>query len=122
MQATCKFLFAIGLFTVFALPARAADASSPSPDAAAVKIGDKVAEFTFKDIRYLPRKLADFGDKKAYVLMFATLTDLARSGRAFSSLPTRSATAGASPGSPMIMRRARPCLSRSWQNIESLPM
>jgi thiol-disulfide isomerase/thioredoxin len=73
MQATCKFLFAVALFTVFALPARAADASSPGPASAAVKIGDKVAEFTFKDIRYLPRKLADFGDKKVYVLMFGTL-------------------------------------------------
>lgn len=73
MQATRKFLFAIVLVAVFALPAGAADASSPSADSAAVKIGDKVAEFTFKDIRYLPRKLADFGDKKAYVLMFATL-------------------------------------------------
>ena len=72
MQATCKFLIAIALFAVFALPASGADASSAAESAAA-KIGDKVADFTFKDIRYLPRKLADFGDKKAYVLMFATL-------------------------------------------------
>ncbi len=36
-------------------------------------IGSKVADFTFKDIRYLPRSLADFGEKKAYVLAFTTL-------------------------------------------------
>ncbi len=38
-----------------------------------MKIGDKVDDFTFKDIRYLPRTLADFGNKKAYVLVFSTL-------------------------------------------------
>ncbi|MFP6583974.1 MAG: redoxin domain-containing protein [Candidatus Hydrogenedentota bacterium] len=36
----------------------------------ATLIGSKLPDFTFKDIRYLPRTLADFGEKKAYVMMF----------------------------------------------------
>ena len=36
----------------------------------AAEIGEQVDELNFKDIRYLPRSLADFGDQKAYVLMF----------------------------------------------------
>jgi len=35
-----------------------------------VRIGTKVDKLTFKDIRYLSRSLADFGEKKAYVLVF----------------------------------------------------
>ena len=37
-----------------------------------VPMGDRVENFTFKDIRYLPRTLADFGDPQAYVLVFTT--------------------------------------------------
>jgi thiol-disulfide isomerase/thioredoxin/mono/diheme cytochrome c family protein len=36
-------------------------------------LGEKVSKFTFTDIRYLPRRLADLGDKKAYVVVFTTL-------------------------------------------------
>src|SRR5262249_35191126 len=35
-----------------------------------VKVGDRVADLTFKDIRYLPRSLDDFPDAKAFVLVF----------------------------------------------------
>src|SRR5262245_20477052 len=35
-----------------------------------VKIGSQIADLRFKDIRYLARSLRDFGDKKAYVLVF----------------------------------------------------
>jgi thiol-disulfide isomerase/thioredoxin len=35
-----------------------------------VKIGDRIANLTFKDTRYLPRSLDDFPDKKAFVLVF----------------------------------------------------
>ena len=35
-----------------------------------VKIGDKIDDLHFKDIRYLSRSLSDFGDKKAFVLVF----------------------------------------------------
>src|SRR3990172_8811746 len=73
MQATSKFLIAIALSAVFASWVQAADATSTDADNPAVSVGQPVAEFTFKDIRYLPRKLADFGEKKAYVIMFATL-------------------------------------------------
>lgn len=48
-------------------------AKTPDAGNAQVAIGQQVDEFGFKDIRYLPRTLADFGDKKAYVIMFTTL-------------------------------------------------
>jgi mono/diheme cytochrome c family protein len=35
-----------------------------------VKIGARIDDLRFKDIRYLARSLADFGDKKAYALVF----------------------------------------------------
>src|SRR3989441_10095440 len=35
-------------------------------------IGSQVERITFKDIRYLPRTLDDFGQAKAYVLAFTT--------------------------------------------------
>src|SRR5262249_46170775 len=35
-----------------------------------VKIGAKIDDLRFKDIRFLARSLADFGDKKAFVLVF----------------------------------------------------
>lgn len=49
-------------------------ASSVTTNAAAAEIGEQVDELNFKDIRYLPRTLADFGQQKAYVLFF-TNTD-----------------------------------------------
>lgn len=73
MQATSKFLIAIALSAVFSAAVQAADSSSTVVANSTVKIGQKVSDFTFKDIRYLPRTLADFGEKKAYVIMFATL-------------------------------------------------
>lgn len=36
-------------------------------------LGEKVGSFTFKDIRFLPRTLDDFGEKQAYVIVFTTL-------------------------------------------------
>ena len=38
--------------------------------ARAAEIGDQVEDLSFKDIRYLPRSLDDFGEQKAYVLFF----------------------------------------------------
>lgn len=35
-------------------------------------VGDKIGDLRFKDIRALPRSLADFGNKQAYVLVFTT--------------------------------------------------
>lgn len=40
--------------------------------AAAPKIGDTIADLRFKDIRALPRSLADLGKKRAYVFVFTT--------------------------------------------------
>lgn len=45
-----------------------ADKTSTSPDYGAV-----VNDFTFTDIRYLPRRLSDFGEPNAFVLVFTTL-------------------------------------------------
>ena len=39
-----------------------------------VKMGDKIGKLKFTDIRSLPRTLADFGTKKAYVLVFVNST------------------------------------------------
>ena len=44
--------------------------ASVSLAADAPKIGDRVGKLKFTDIRSLPRTLADFGEKKAYVLVF----------------------------------------------------
>jgi thiol-disulfide isomerase/thioredoxin len=38
----------------------------------AIRIGEPIANLTFKDIHYLPRSLDDFSDKKAFVLVFTT--------------------------------------------------
>ena len=38
----------------------------------AIRFGEKLPNLTFKDIRYLPRSLDDFGKKKAYVLVFTS--------------------------------------------------
>ncbi len=73
MQALCKSLVIVAVVTLLASPARAEKAPSKTDDGPTVKIGQKVDDFTFKDIRYLPRTLADFGERKAYVLMFTTL-------------------------------------------------
>ncbi|MES2791124.1 MAG: hypothetical protein V4719_16035, partial [Planctomycetota bacterium] len=37
-------------------------------------IGDEIKSLRFKDIRYLPRTLAEFGDRRAYVLVFTNTT------------------------------------------------
>lgn len=42
----------------------------------ALTVGDKVPSLEFKDVWYLPRSLADFGDKRAIVLVF-TATECA---------------------------------------------
>jgi thiol-disulfide isomerase/thioredoxin len=47
---------------------------SASPAPAASEIGEKVADFAFKDIRYLPRSLDDLGEQKAYVLVATSTT------------------------------------------------
>src|SRR5947207_9071252 len=37
-----------------------------------IAFGERVPDLTFKDIRYLSRSLADFPDRKAYVLVFTS--------------------------------------------------
>ena len=41
-------------------------------DEKASRFGAKIANLTFKDTRYLPRSLADFGPKRAFVVVFTT--------------------------------------------------
>lgn len=41
-----------------------------SSDAAAPAIGETIADLRFKDIRYVPRSLADLGEARAYVFVF----------------------------------------------------
>src|SRR5690349_15680592 len=59
-------LFAVLAFLVLA------SASAPAADLP--KIGDRVGKLKFTDIRALPRRLDDFGAKKAYVLVFTNTT------------------------------------------------
>lgn len=73
MQATCRGVLALAVLAACCAAVKAEKAPEKPDSAAPVELGQKVAEFTFKDIRYLPRSLADFGDKKAYVVMFTTL-------------------------------------------------
>jgi peroxiredoxin len=68
MQVIGKMLIAV-VVAAAGLPISAWAAESAS----APKIGSSAKDFSFKDIRYLPRTLSDFGQKKAYVLLFATL-------------------------------------------------
>lgn len=56
---------ALGLLLLAALPAPAQDAA---------KLGEPVGKLAFTDIRSLTRTLADFGDKKAAVLVFTNTT------------------------------------------------
>lgn len=50
------------ILTLVSLPILAAEPAVP--------IGAKIENLRFKDIRYLARSLSDFGEKKAYVLVF----------------------------------------------------
>jgi thiol-disulfide isomerase/thioredoxin len=56
-----RLLFVLVLVPVVAAAGRAEDA---------VKVGDRAGKLKFTDIRYLPRTLDDFGDRKAFVLVF----------------------------------------------------
>lgn len=52
----------------------AASLSVCAAEPARPKIGDVAGELRFKDIRYLPRSLKDFGEQKAFVLVFSNTT------------------------------------------------
>src|SRR5262245_51235310 len=54
-------------FALLAVLLGAGLAVADPPD---VPIGTKIGDLRFKDIRYVTRSLADFGDKKAFVLVF----------------------------------------------------
>lgn len=63
-----RLLLGLALLGPAAAAAVAADAAPrPAP-------GDVVGELGFKDIRYLPRTLRDFGDREAFVLVFTNTT------------------------------------------------
>jgi len=71
MTQRTGFLLAATLSIVFwrgPITTAAEKASSPRP-----QIGDKIEGLTFKDIRYLPRTLDEFGDVKAFVIVFTNL-------------------------------------------------
>lgn len=55
------------LIAITCQPALGAEPARP-------KVGDAVPPLSFKDIRYLPRSLAEFGDKTAMVLVFTNTT------------------------------------------------
>ncbi len=57
---------------LFAIPE--ANAAKKSGEAHEVSIGDTVDDLTFKDIRFLPRRLSEFGEHSAYVAVFVNST------------------------------------------------
>jgi peroxiredoxin len=59
------------LLTAFYLAVASGDLRADANERPA--IGTEVKDFTFTDIRYLPRTLSDFGDREAFVLVFTTL-------------------------------------------------
>ncbi len=61
----------ITAFAVLSLTSLAVAQEAPVTGASA-QIGTKVGALTFKDIRYLPRSLSDFGAKRAFALVFVT--------------------------------------------------
>ena len=63
-------LFLCGLFLI-ADAVNGDDADAPTAQRRA--IGAKLEDLTFTDIRYLPRSLSEFGERKAFVLVFTTL-------------------------------------------------
>ncbi len=73
MRATCTGLIAVAGLAIFCLPLAAEKAPDKAAGDARVLLGQKVGDFTFKDIHYLPRTLDEFNDKKAFVIMFTTL-------------------------------------------------
>lgn len=59
----------LALFTQLTATNICRPADSPKPPA----IGSVIPDFTFTDIRFLPRQLSELGKHKAYVIVFATL-------------------------------------------------
>lgn len=73
IRAPAELLFGADLMARLVLLLLLIPQAFPRPaTAAAPAIGDKVADLRFKDIRALPRSLADLGSKKAYVFVFTT--------------------------------------------------
>lgn len=62
------------LANLLATIAWTSSARSDSPAPHQVSIGTRVGDLSFKDIRYLPRTLRDFGDTKATVVLATTTT------------------------------------------------
>lgn len=58
---------------VVAIVAGGAGVTQAADSAGSVSIGDKIPDFTFKDIRFLPRTLTEFGEKKAFVIVFTSI-------------------------------------------------
>lgn len=64
-----QLILACFMAGAFVLPETAFGAETNRPP-----IGTEIKELRFKDIRYLPRTLADFGEQRAYVIVFTNTT------------------------------------------------
>jgi len=62
------------LAALVALPMAAHAVEAGEESALDVAVGDEVAHFTFKDIRYLPRTMKEMGEADYYVLAFVSST------------------------------------------------
>ena len=70
LHAFVCVIFAILTFTTLSAALLATDDSEATES---VQIGSSVGSLSFTDIHYLPRSLSEFGDRKAYVVVFTTL-------------------------------------------------
>ena len=64
----------LALLLCFQLHLTLRTASLAAEVSALPPIGSEIPDLKFKDIRYLPRSLKDFGEKKAFVLVFTNTT------------------------------------------------
>lgn len=65
-------VIALAVLSSWLWPAAGQPADSLPQEPSVVPVGTKIEHLEFKDIRYLPRTLRDFGDKKAFVIAFTT--------------------------------------------------
>jgi len=73
VKSTPWTLLLVSVFCGWLVLVGPASVATDSTDAAVPKFGERVAEFRFTDIRYLPRSLDELGAARAYVLLFTTL-------------------------------------------------
>ncbi len=73
MRCCGVWLLTFIVFTTLTYGAVKLHAAEVDESRASVSLGSNVGSLHFTDIHYLPRSLSEFGDRKAYVVVFTTL-------------------------------------------------